>query len=258
MLEEHHNAVTADEPMTEAAERRQRRVRAVQIALGCLWILDAALQFQPRMFGSDLVNDMMLPMAHGQPAPVAWSITNLAHFIRPDAGVWNFFFGALQLVHRCGHALPPHGEAGHRRHGGLGLRRLVVRRGVRHAAHRCGVPADRCPGRGRAVPVDRALGVADGARRQRRRRAGHCVLRRRDGATGLRRAALRVVGLLGDLRRALALPGQPRPRARSVRRSVRQRPAASLRGTRTSRRRSPMLSRTAAQRWRGCWRACPW
>ena len=97
MVEERRNAMTADEPMT-AAERRQRRVRVVQITLGCLWILDAALQFQPRMFGSGLVNDMMLPMAQGQPAPVAWSITNLAHFIRPDVGVWNFFFGALQLV----------------------------------------------------------------------------------------------------------------------------------------------------------------
>jgi hypothetical protein len=49
------------------------------------------------MFGPDLVNVMMLPMAHGQPAPVAWSITNLAHFVRPDAGVWNFFFAMLQL-----------------------------------------------------------------------------------------------------------------------------------------------------------------
>jgi hypothetical protein len=96
MVEEHDAAVTADEPMT-AAERRRRRARAVQIALGCLWILDAALQLQPRMFGAGLVDNMMLPMAQGQPAPVAWSITHLAHLIRPDAGVWNFFFGALQL-----------------------------------------------------------------------------------------------------------------------------------------------------------------
>jgi hypothetical protein len=102
MVEERRNAVAADDPMgaaepMTAAERRQRRTRVVQIALGCFWIVDAALQFQPRMFGSGLVNDMILPMAHGQPAPVAWSITNMAHLIRPDAGVWNFFFGALQL-----------------------------------------------------------------------------------------------------------------------------------------------------------------
>lgn len=96
MLDDRHEAATADEPMT-VAERRQRRARAVQIALGCLWILDAALQFQPRMFGSGLVDDMMLPMAHGQPALVAWSITNLAHVVRPEASVWNFFFGSLQI-----------------------------------------------------------------------------------------------------------------------------------------------------------------
>jgi hypothetical protein len=96
MVEERSNVVTTDE-LAVAAQRRQRRVRTVQIALGCLWILDAALQFQPRMFGSDLVNQMLLPMAQGQPAPVAWSITNLSHFIAPDAGVWNFFFGAIQL-----------------------------------------------------------------------------------------------------------------------------------------------------------------
>jgi hypothetical protein len=73
------------------------RARIVQILLGSIWILDALLQFQPRMFGQGLVTDMLLPAAQGQPAPVAWSITQLAHFIRPDVGVWNFFFGAVQL-----------------------------------------------------------------------------------------------------------------------------------------------------------------
>jgi hypothetical protein len=102
MVDEHRNAVTVDEPTAAAepmtaAERRQRRARVVQIVLGCVWILDAALQFQPRMFAQGLVNDMMLPMAHGQPAPVAWSITNVAHFVGRDVGVWNFFFGAIQL-----------------------------------------------------------------------------------------------------------------------------------------------------------------
>lgn len=97
MVAERRDDVTMDESTT-AAQRRAHRVRIVQVALGCLWILDAALQFQPRMFGSDLINQMMLPNAAGQPAPIAWSITQLAHFLRPDAGVWNFFFGALQLV----------------------------------------------------------------------------------------------------------------------------------------------------------------
>jgi hypothetical protein len=96
MVEGRGNVELADRAVG-AAQRRRHRVRVVQVTLGCLWILDALLQFQPRMFGPDLVKQMMLPMAQGQPAPVAWSITNLAHFVQPDAGVWNFFFGVLQL-----------------------------------------------------------------------------------------------------------------------------------------------------------------
>jgi hypothetical protein len=83
---------------SNSAERRLHRARVVQIVLGCFWIVDAALQFQPRMFGQDLVNQMVLPNAHGQPTPLAWSITQVAHFLRPDVGVWNFLFGATQLA----------------------------------------------------------------------------------------------------------------------------------------------------------------
>jgi hypothetical protein len=93
-----HTQVTAEPTAESVLSRRRRHVRAVQIVLGCIWILDAALQFQPRMFSDGLVNQMMLPMAQGQPNPIAWSITSLAHFIRPEVGVWNFFFGAIQLA----------------------------------------------------------------------------------------------------------------------------------------------------------------
>ncbi len=71
--------------------------RVIQIALGMLWILDAALQFQPAMWHRSFVTQMILPMAHGQPAPVGWLITNVGHFLLPDAGVWNFLFASLQL-----------------------------------------------------------------------------------------------------------------------------------------------------------------
>ena len=63
------------------AQRRVHRARIVQVVLGCIWILCAVLQFQPRMFGQGHVTGMMLPAAQGQPAPVAWSITQLAHFL---------------------------------------------------------------------------------------------------------------------------------------------------------------------------------
>jgi hypothetical protein len=93
-----HTDEAAEETAETVIARRRRRIRVVQIALGCVWILDAALQFQPRMFSDGLVNQMMLPMAQGQPAPIGWSITHLANFIHPDVGVWNFFFGAIQLA----------------------------------------------------------------------------------------------------------------------------------------------------------------
>ena len=96
MVEE--TQVELREGTVSPAARRLHRARIVQVVLGCIWIVDAALQFQPRMFGAGLVDNMMLPMAHGQPAPVSWSITTMAHFVRPDAGVWNFFFGFIQLL----------------------------------------------------------------------------------------------------------------------------------------------------------------
>lgn len=78
--------------------RRWLRPRAIQIALGWIWILDGVLQFQPAMFGRGFVNNVILPNAQGQPAPIAWSITTFGHFILPDVGVWNFLFASLQLL----------------------------------------------------------------------------------------------------------------------------------------------------------------
>ncbi len=66
------------------AERRAHRVRIVQIALGCIWILDAALQFQPRMFGHDFINDMILPNAQ-RPTPNAQRPTPNAQRPTPNA-----------------------------------------------------------------------------------------------------------------------------------------------------------------------------
>jgi hypothetical protein len=71
--------------------------RVLQVILGLFWILDAALQFQPYMFGKGFVNNFILANASGQPAPIAWFITNVGHFISPDVAVWNTFFALIQL-----------------------------------------------------------------------------------------------------------------------------------------------------------------
>ena len=70
--------------------------RALQIVLGCFWVLDAALQFQPFMFGQGFVT-FMENNANGQPFVVGDLITHIAHFVAPDIAVWNTFFALIQL-----------------------------------------------------------------------------------------------------------------------------------------------------------------
>ncbi len=50
------------------------------------------------MFGKQFVPTFITGSASGQPAPIAWLITNVGHFIAPDIGVWNFFFATIQVV----------------------------------------------------------------------------------------------------------------------------------------------------------------
>ena len=75
-----------------------RTQRALQIVLGLFWILDAALQYQPFMFGNQFVPSYITANAAGQPEPIAWLINNAGHFISPDVGVWNALFATVQLV----------------------------------------------------------------------------------------------------------------------------------------------------------------
>lgn len=72
--------------------------RTLQVVLGLFWVLDAALQFQPFMFGRGFVETFILPNASGQPAVVSWVITNIGHFIEPNIAVWNTFFALIQVV----------------------------------------------------------------------------------------------------------------------------------------------------------------
>ena len=62
-----------------------------------MWLIDGVLQLQPHMFTKTFLDNVIVPNAAGQPAPVAWFMTNVEHFIRPDIGVWNFLFVMLQM-----------------------------------------------------------------------------------------------------------------------------------------------------------------
>jgi len=72
--------------------------RALQIVLGLFWIFDAALQYQPFMFGNQFVPSYITANASGQPEPISWLITTAGHFISPDVAVWNTFFATIQLL----------------------------------------------------------------------------------------------------------------------------------------------------------------
>ena len=62
--------------LTRAAAEHQHRWpritrRGVQVTLGVLWLLDAALQLQPFMFTADFARQVLAPAAAGQPTWVA-------------------------------------------------------------------------------------------------------------------------------------------------------------------------------------------
>jgi hypothetical protein len=72
--------------------------RVLQIVLGLFWILDAALQFQPFMFGRGFVEANILANAQGQPFVVGDLITHIGNFVAPDIAVWNTFFALIQVL----------------------------------------------------------------------------------------------------------------------------------------------------------------
>jgi hypothetical protein len=78
----------------------------VQIALGVLWIVDAALQAQPSMFTGSLANAVIAPNALNQPTPIASSITTAAHWVSHGVGTWNYAFVTVQLAIGVGLLVP--------------------------------------------------------------------------------------------------------------------------------------------------------
>ena len=83
------------QPGSTAAGRLRR---ALQLALGIAWLADAALQFQPYMFGRAFVLNILLPTAAGNPRPVAAPQTWVAHLILHDVAAWNALFATIQLA----------------------------------------------------------------------------------------------------------------------------------------------------------------
>jgi hypothetical protein len=72
--------------------------RHLQVALGLLWLLDAALQAQPFMFTRGFATQVIAPVGQGQPGfvsgPVHWASTVIAS----HPVVWNVPFAGIQLL----------------------------------------------------------------------------------------------------------------------------------------------------------------
>lgn len=72
--------------------------RALQVALGLAWLLDAALQYQPYMFGHGLANDIVAPTGSGSPVWVATPVHWTAQLIGHAPVALNALFATVQLV----------------------------------------------------------------------------------------------------------------------------------------------------------------
>lgn len=86
----------------DAAPGYRHRLRAseshLRIALGAIWLLDGALQFQPYMFTRSFVNDVLVASAQGNTGFVSRPTLSIAHFIAPNIVAWNALFATVQVA----------------------------------------------------------------------------------------------------------------------------------------------------------------
>jgi hypothetical protein len=72
--------------------------RSIQIGLGLVWLLDGLLQLQPKMFGPDFANGVILPMTQGQPNFVSAALTHVAHLVSVQPVLANSVFAGIQIL----------------------------------------------------------------------------------------------------------------------------------------------------------------
>jgi len=72
--------------------------RAVQVALGGLWLLDGLLQLQPAMFGHGFIYNLYENDAMSQPSGLAHFLVSVVSFAEPHLLVWNTMFATVQLA----------------------------------------------------------------------------------------------------------------------------------------------------------------
>ena len=95
---------------TRAGDRPRRwpgtTRRGVQVALGVLWLLDAALQLQPFMFTADFARQVLAPSGQDQPGWVAAPTDFFAGLIAGHPAPLNIGFALVQLALGFGFLVP--------------------------------------------------------------------------------------------------------------------------------------------------------
>ncbi len=79
--------------------------RGLQLCLALIWLLDAALQFQPVMFGPWFVRAVIEPAAAGNPTFVRASVTWAGHLMLHQVAAFNAAFATIQLLIAAGLAV---------------------------------------------------------------------------------------------------------------------------------------------------------
>lgn len=72
--------------------------RWLQVAIGLVWVLDAALQYQPYMFSRGFVTGLIEPSAMGSPAFVATPVMSCGQLILHNEVAFNAVFATIQLA----------------------------------------------------------------------------------------------------------------------------------------------------------------
>lgn len=80
-------------PAARALSRRR-----LELALGVIWLLDAALQFQPSMFSSAFFANMLGMANMGLPGPLPAALFRVSAVLTAQPVAWNAAFASLQLA----------------------------------------------------------------------------------------------------------------------------------------------------------------
>jgi hypothetical protein len=81
-----------------AVDALSDRRRVLQLALGLIWLLDAALQFQPFMFSRSFVTQIIQPTGEDGPRLVQHSIGWASEIMLQHIAVFNAVFASIQLL----------------------------------------------------------------------------------------------------------------------------------------------------------------